>query len=550
MAQIAYRANLSAATYPMTIADGGRTVIMPGPDQNFDRRVDPTGSQKDAGIPQALYLENVMPTASGYQSIEFLAPTSRAMLIPSGASYIRQCIEVPARLNIVGPSTITPPIKTFPLFLWDNGAFTAGVFGDRTVTYSGAAVSSVNKMSVAVVKGTPYLFCFAGASQLYEVLYESDEDIILINRTSTVTPPGFVDAIQSICSSNNYLIAHSRLTVFNSSTTTPLDFVASLVSGAGEASPNSSDNLIQYVKETTNGFYVYCVTNTLFAQYTGNARYPFKYVPVLNSTGLYGNYNWCVAGGVDTSGHYVVEKNKNLKFIQSNQATPIGAELTDFLGKTPLQELFDYATNTFLRTIQSTGVPSIYVYLNRYVVVSINGTASEGTAAEKYTHAVVFDTVLERYGKIKVDHSFLFTVSGSEEVLAFVNKQARAIRYLSFDIYHSEIPFEGLSWTVAAGVLVLGKFQYVRSRKIQLHEIQIEGPQNSAIVSSPNFACVLLPSLEGRAFNTPVALTATSLNDGLAVYPAHATAQNHSIALKGAFSVNTVQLKFSPRGDR
>jgi hypothetical protein len=69
MGTIAYRANLSAATYPMTISDGGRTVIMPGPDNNYDRRVDPTGEQKDAGIPQALYMENVLPTANGYQSV-------------------------------------------------------------------------------------------------------------------------------------------------------------------------------------------------------------------------------------------------------------------------------------------------------------------------------------------------------------------------------------------------------------------------------------------------------------------------------------------------
>jgi len=77
MGQVAYRANLSSATFPMTIADGGRTVIVPGPDQNFDRRVDPEGSQRDAGIPQALYMENVMPTTNGYQSVGYLrAPES------------------------------------------------------------------------------------------------------------------------------------------------------------------------------------------------------------------------------------------------------------------------------------------------------------------------------------------------------------------------------------------------------------------------------------------------------------------------------------------
>ena len=71
MAQISYRANLSSAIFPMTLARAGRSVIIPGPDQNFDRRVDPAGEQKDAGIPQVIYMENVLPTANGYQSVAF-----------------------------------------------------------------------------------------------------------------------------------------------------------------------------------------------------------------------------------------------------------------------------------------------------------------------------------------------------------------------------------------------------------------------------------------------------------------------------------------------
>jgi hypothetical protein len=552
MAQIAYRANLSSAIYPMTIADGGRTVIIPGPDQNFDRRVDPAGEQKDAGIPQALYLENVMPTVNGYQSVSFLAPTSRTMTVPAGASYIKFCIETPAGLEgLPGPGIPAVQITVFPIFVWDNDALSCGIFGDKTVTYTGTAATNIQAASVTVIAGISYLFLRTTVTNyLYEVVRDVNDNIVLINVTSSVTPPLILDSFKSITSSNNYLIGHDLTTIYYSSTTSPLDFVSSLVSGAGQIDPNSSENLIQYVKETTNGFYVYCATNTLIAQYTGNARYPWKFMPVMNSTGRYEDYNWCTAGGADTPGHYVIEKNKNLKFIQNNQATAVAPEVSDFLGKNPLQELFDYATNTFIRTTANTSVPSIYIYMNRYVIVSINGTAASGAANEKYTHAIVFDTVLSRYGKLKIDHSFLFTVAGPRETLAFVNKQSRAIRYLSFDIYQTEIPFVGLSWQPATGVLILGKFQYVRSRKIQLHEIQVEGPQNTAIVPSPNFSCVLFPSLEGRKLDDAVPLTASLLSDGLAIYPVHNTAQNHSICLKGAFNVNTLQLKFSPRGDR
>lgn len=71
MAQISYRANLSSTIFPMTIAKGGRTVINPQYDQNFDKRVDSPGdnSKGSAGIPQALYMQNVLPTPDGFQSI-------------------------------------------------------------------------------------------------------------------------------------------------------------------------------------------------------------------------------------------------------------------------------------------------------------------------------------------------------------------------------------------------------------------------------------------------------------------------------------------------
>lgn len=72
MAQISYRANLSTAVFPMTLSRAGRSVIIPGPDQNFDRRVDPQGQQqRDASIPQVIYMENVLPTSNGYQSVAF-----------------------------------------------------------------------------------------------------------------------------------------------------------------------------------------------------------------------------------------------------------------------------------------------------------------------------------------------------------------------------------------------------------------------------------------------------------------------------------------------
>ncbi len=82
MAQIPYRANLSATVFPMTIAKAGRTVIDGRLDQHYDRRIDPEGSTRDVGIPQLLYCENVAPTPNGFQSVGFLPRGT--VLVPPG----------------------------------------------------------------------------------------------------------------------------------------------------------------------------------------------------------------------------------------------------------------------------------------------------------------------------------------------------------------------------------------------------------------------------------------------------------------------------------
>jgi len=551
MAAIAYRANLSSASYPMTISDGGRTVIIPGPDNNYDRRVDPTGQQLDAGIPQALYLENVMPTNNGYQSVGYWAPTV-PMTVPSVGAFIGQVIDIRATETFIGPSFYDFSVRNVPLYAWNTGAFTAGPYGTNTVTFVGTPAVSGGIYSTAVIKGVCYFYCYtATVQELYIATVSVSGQLTLTNITATVLPALFLSDKISICASNNYLITHTNTTAYWSSTTTPTDFTSSLVSGAGQIDPNNSDDALIYVKETLNGFYLYAQNNILYAEYTGNARYPFKFVAVTDSTGLFSGRRWEFFGQVDTAGHYVIEKNKNIKFLQRNQSTPLATEVADFMSKNPVQELLNSTTNTFLAQIVATEVPSIYVYMNRYILVSVNGTNNTGGSLEKYTHVIVFDIQLRRYGRLKLDHSFLFCVWAPNEVVGFVNKQNNTIRYLNFDIFgNAPIPLFSLAPLPIEAALVLGKFQYARSRFLKLEEVEVEGPQNTTIVPSPNFSCHLLPSLDGRNFDAAVSLTASYLAGGVAKFPCHRTAQNISVLLKGAFNVHTLQLRFPPAGDR
>lgn len=531
MGQIAYRANLSAATYPMTISDGGRTVIMPGPDNNYDRRVDPTGEQRDAGIPQALYMENVLPTANGYQSVGSLNTGTLPPRYSGSPGYpvafaVKQFFFVdtlvPKRLTVVFRAVasyrdhIASKLDTAPL-TWTQGT------GDEPFNPSPFTPAGI---TTAYVRGVNYLF---DGVQLYTVENPSASVVDITDITGTVTGVTVTDIV-AICSCANYLVLLlADNTIAWSSTTTPTDFTASLISGAGSQIPADLKSSANFLSEAPNGFFIYSVTGVVYAAYTGNSRYPFKFTAIENSGGY--TFGLQVAGERTKSLQYAIDDAGNLRAISPNGAQVIAQDVSTFIERQTYYDQFDYSLNTFSRAAFTTP-KSIYFLLDRYILLPLGNII------------IVYDTALQRFGKLKgqgIAVARQDSVDVQIHLIPIVGQGYDTSTY-NLGIYDTTYTYQG--------VLVLGKFQYVRSRKIQLHEIEIEGPQDSSIVSSPNFSCVLLPSQNGRTFDTPVVPYQVSLSGGLAVYSVHATAQNHSIILKGAFDVNTVQLKFSPRGDR
>jgi hypothetical protein len=560
MGQVAYRANLSSATFPMTIADGGRTVIVPGPDQNFDRRVDPEGEQKDAGIPQALYMENVVPTVNGYQSVGYIRPTLN-MTLASGRTIVHK-IEVMA----VTSSNTKLPVT---LYVDSTGVFSVGIDGRSSVTFSGTAPGSSVLLSTAMVGNKSYLYD-AISYRLYEIT--AAPGITLTNVTASVTPANFfsTNTISSIAGSNNYLIASAFDRIYYSSLTTPTDFVASLVSGAGSIIPNNLSGAILRVVSSAVGFYVITPDVVIAAEYTGNARYPWKFIVVKGLSGVKSTANstdlqYSIYSNAYTQSAIIVGKNGEIKILQRDQAQSLLPELDDFLTNKVQQDSLNYTTSAITSQALFTLEPRVFVVGARYFIVSINDSSTTTAFAGQYTHAMLYDSMTQRAGKLKITHDFItevdleiaafagpdpsFQGGKNKKLIAFVDGVLGRIAYVNFDIYNFTA-LNNASYEAAQGALLLGKFQYVRSRMMQMEEIEIEGPQNTAIVPSPNFSLALIPSTDGRNFDAPITLTPRSINGGLAVYNCHHTAQNHSILIKGAFSINTLQLKFVPGGER
>lgn len=536
MPQITYRANLSSAVYPMTLADAGRTVIVPGPDQNFDRRVDPAGEQKDAGIPQAIYMENVFPTPNGFQSVGYKEVTPIPIPITEA---ITACITLP--METLDPGIY---IKTTLIYFSDDtvvaSVFPSNVWSAVT-TFVGFSSPQLSKsLSGTVCKGVTYI-CDSNSVLIY-----SFSNYIFTDITGTFV--GIPAAPLNILSSYNYLILVDRDTVYWSSLITPTDFSPSLVSGAGSSRLINNRGYIVRAVEHPEGFVVYTNSNIIFARYTGNARYPWKFTEVTNSGGIVDALNsaarYPIAGDANSSNHFTINDAGTLQIINGSTAQNEAPEVSTYLSRSTTHDTFDYSTNTFT-IVRATDLfnnqvlRTVYFYLDRYIIVPFAGTQELVYFHIPYEYAIVYDTLLQRYGKIK--KTFDYIEQTEESQILFINATTGICEVLSFDIYDEDVVF--------AGVLVLGKFQYVRSRFLQVETVTFESVQENSLIT-PQFSAVLLPSLDGKTFSTPVPLVESYGAAGIKEYNCHKSGQNMTIIAKGAFNLNTLQLVFTPGGDR
>jgi hypothetical protein len=531
MPQIEYRANLSAAVYPMQISDAGRTVIVPGPDNHFDRRVDPAGEQKNAGIPQALYLQDVIPTVDGYQSVGYKTLPA-ASVAGSGSAFFAGDINF---VDSFGQSN-----KLFVVFREGGGGFldswattpsSAGLSWTATTGDDPQNPSGLSKnISLANVRGTTYLF---DGSVLYTLVNSSAAAVAITNINGSLT--GIVAAdIAAICSANNYLVAVLEDgTIQWSSTTTPTDFTASLVSGAGSQVPNNLVGTPKFLAQTSYGFNIYTTQTVIAAQYTGNARYPWKFTPIKDAGGYF--FPSQIHSDPNSPINYAIDSAGNIKIIQLSGATIVAPELSTYLERRTSKDVFTYTTNVFSleAVVSSFQIHSLVLILDRYILIKDSVT----------NNTYWYDLTLQRYGKLIVSGVPTTTINGLERGhIFFISDVEVENKVLTTDIYDTTYTFQG--------VIALGKFQYVRSRVLQLEGVEVEGLQDTALIPSPNFSCVLLPSADGRNFDAPQVQTSIYNSGGLIKYTPHVTGLNHTILFKGAFQLSSLQLTFVPGGDR
>lgn len=486
-----------------------------------------------------------------FSTVDFPGDSARYAVAPDKVYYDEISIqaEIGDEVFIVNSGIV----NLYLAFMSDDtvsGSYTLTTWGDETVDLPVGFESplSEDKVSVALVRGVAYV-CIKqvdDSTKIYSVT--TPLDVITFTDVTTTIDTGLlegysIDDVVGIADSFNYLILLTAARVFWSSTTTPTDFEASLISGAGSEIPGDLAGDIVFAKRHVSGFYIYTKGNAVFAQYTGNARYPWKFREVAGSGGYLKSTQ--VSGNTNTQTQLGITTSKLIQELGPDSASGIAPEVTDYLERGNFFDLFNDTTNVFTSEVSSglgldvsPGSVTIWFMLDKYIIVPYAKQIEAGDIPI-FSYGIVYDLQLKRYGKIALTYS---TVLTDDEAIYFVNYSTGHINKLNFDIHSQD--------SEAVSCILLGKFQFSRNNFIQLEEIEVEVSQSEEEFGSPpNFIVRLYPTLDGKTFLTPI--TPTEINattELLRSYRTHTTAKNFSLMIKGAFDISTVQLVFNVHG--
>lgn len=499
MAQIDYRANLNDTSFPMLTQNIGRTVLV----SNFKEA--PTGESPDS--PQIYYMHNVMPVSTGVVSVGYdeVIPAVVGVDATDLFDDVRIIFsEVGSRVHL-GMTT-------------DGHVYTLEL-GDTVWRHidSHPALGS-DFTTLGFVNGVTYI-------HLKDVGTFTYNDVTHLFTPVTLT--GLGSGIIGITGSSGYLIAYTTRALAWSSTIDPTDFVTSTTTGAGGGAVSDLEGDIIFVVPNALGLLVYTFANVVAATYTSNLQFPFRFKGVNDSKGAIGLD--FVAYEANSGSHFAFTKG-GLQEINSRIAKPIAPEVTDFLAGKQFED-FDEVTKLFTVTdLTTTMKKKVKLIGSRYLIVSYGIT--------EFTHALIFDIALTKFGKIKFTHTDVFEYIGaqteiSRETIAFLSKDG-SINTLQFSVPTAS----------RTGVLILGKYQYKRGKFITIHSVVAEN-----VAQSDDFSLTLLTTLDGRN-TTQTIPTEVAGTVGYRQYFSRTTGWNHSLVFIGKFNLTTIELIYAINGNR
>jgi hypothetical protein len=174
---------------------------------------------------------------------------------------------------------------------------------------------------------------------------------------------------------------------------------------------------------------------------------------------------------------------------------------------------------------------------DRYLIFSYGITS--------LTHCIVYDMVQRRYGKLKFDHVDCFEYEYLDPSLE--DAPRRSIAFLKSDgAVHILNP--SVTFGKSSGVILLGKFQYVRSRLMSLEGLELQAVHQNQSVNVYDLYSETGGTIEStkrvQGYET------SQSGESQRTYQFHKTGVNHSILIVGGFFLSSFVLMFHVHGRR
>jgi len=381
MADVTYRGNLKAASFPFLSELFGKSVIVRGQDNNYVQGLAAKEAlDSSVGVPQIYYCHNVIPTDSGYKSVgydEIVAPTH-----PSTAGFDRPVIL----RDSVGNSGVLATDASGNCYILVTGS---NAWTSPTTPPAAASIAG-KRITVAFVSGVTYIY-FAGVG-CYTYNFTT-------NAMTAVTLTGLVAAdILGVAGSAGYLIAYSVDSLAWSSTTDPTDFTPSLSSGAGGGQVEGIRGTIVTVEEVFSGLIIFASDNAVAVQASSNPRFPYNFTAIPGAGGL-SNADY-VTSDTGTGTVYAYTES-GVQAITLRGATTVFAEVTDFISGSLFEDYNELTDILELTDVSGSEIKKkITLISDRYIIISYG--------ANKLTHALYFDIVYKQWGRLKLEHAACF----------------------------------------------------------------------------------------------------------------------------------------------
>lgn len=512
MGLIKHRINLDTAVFPLLSELLGRTVIVRGTDQTHPATF---ATEIASDPPQLYYAHNVLPTPYGYQSIGYTE-----FINPATSDYADFSSQVTARESSTGRAAILGFTKSGKILV-----STLASPGWVEIAPSDGKSIAGRSISFAFVRGITYIYFYKLGCYVYHF------DTGTLERT---TLGGLAEStIYGIVGAQGYLVVFGvGNAVAWSSVLDPTDFVPSLVTGAGAGNIEGAQGETAAAIATQNGLIFLNAANATAGLYQGNGRFPFAFVTVAGCGGL-SDPTFAASSVLDSPVAYAYTTS-GLQAISPKQADFITPEITEFLSGRRLED-FNELTGGFEITTPSNVIKKKLAWVaDRYLIISYGD--------ELLTHAIVLDTLTRRMGKLKIDHVSIFEFTLYDQTIYETPKKSIGILKADGTVV---VVDTDIASTTSSGVAILGKYQFVRERWLQLQAVELEN-----ILDSEAFGLTSLITYDGKSLRNGGVAYNTG-NAGLCQkYLFNIAALNHSLLCQGRFNLVSGILSFNVVGKR